>query len=99
MAAHVRSLGRAVTPVAVPGDPVKGEAISQQRQVRWLPLRGDPDLASITSRRAAALYGNLSWIGADVPPDFVLLHAVTACAARWSGLASTKRFVLRADSR
>jgi putative heme-binding domain-containing protein len=83
VAAHVRSLGRAVTPVAVPGDPVKGEAIYRGKGgcVGCHSAYG-PDLAGIASRRAAAhIRQSVVDPGADVSPDFVLLHAVTARGA------------------
>jgi len=83
VAAHVRSLGRAGTPVAVPGDPVKGEAIYRGKGgcVGCHSAYG-PDLAGIASRRAAAhIRQSVVDPGADVSPDFVLLHAVTARGA------------------
>jgi putative heme-binding domain-containing protein len=78
VAAHVRSLGRGVKPEAVPGDPVKGEALYRSKCAACHSGFG-PDLTGIASRRNAAhLRESIVEPGADVLPDFVLLHAVTA---------------------
>jgi putative heme-binding domain-containing protein len=86
VAAYVRSLGRGVTPAAVPGDAARGEAIYKGKGgcVRCHMISGygggfGPDLTGIGGRRNAAhLRESIVAPAADVPPNFVLLHAVSA---------------------
>lgn len=93
VAAHVRTLGRAVAQAAVPGDAARGEAVYQGKGgcVRCHTIGGHggafgPDLTGIASRRNAAhLRESVVDPGADVLPDFVLLHAVTATGRKVSG--------------
>lgn len=86
VAAYVRSLGRGITPAAVPGDAARGEALYRGKGgcVRCHTLAGyggsfGPDLTGIGARRNAAhLRESLVNPGADVPPGFTLLQAVSA---------------------
>jgi putative heme-binding domain-containing protein len=86
VASHVRRLGRGVTQAPVPGDPARGETIYRGKGgcVNCHRTGGyggsfGPDLTGIASRRNAVhLRESIVEPGADVPPDFVLLHAVTA---------------------
>ena len=90
VAAHVRSLGRAVVAAAIPGDRVRGEAIYQGKggcaKCHTLNGRGGsfgPDLTGIGARRSADhLRQSIVDPAADVPQDFVRLRAVTATGGR-----------------
>lgn len=86
VAAHVRSLGRALAPpAALPGDAARGETIFRGKgacsgchTVQGQGGAFGPDLSGVAARRSAAhLRQSVVDPAGDVPADFVLLHAVT----------------------
>ena len=90
VAAHVKSLGRAVATVPVPGDPARGEAIYRGKggctKCHTVNGRGGsfgPDLTGIAARRNAEhLRQSIVDPAADVTPSFTRLQAVTTAGGR-----------------
>lgn len=88
VARHVRSFGRFTQPPA-PGDRARGEEIYNSKgcgRCHTMQGRGGafgPDLSIIGTRRSAAhLRASILDPAADVPPDFVLVHAGNVTGAR-----------------